>query len=111
MRLDGRGISVSVLLVVGFAAWSNLDGLAVRFGGTFGIPVSKYTFLLPAALKLGLSDPVPEATAGPLVWAKAQDGFDVPWLGSILPSIASRSWTSRAAKGISKTGCAILVRS
>jgi len=96
MRLEGRGthlILVSVLLVVSSAVWSNLDGLAVRFGGTFGIPVSKHTFLLPAALKLGLSDPVPEATAGPLVWAKAQDGFDVAWLdvttdGSVIDGIA-----------------------
>jgi hypothetical protein len=86
-------ISASVLLVVGLAAWSNLDGLAVRFGGTFGIPVSKHTFWLPAAIKLGLSDPVPEATAGPLVWAKAQDGFDIALLdviadGSVIDGIA-----------------------
>ena len=70
-----------------------MDGLAVHFGGTFGVPVSKHTFWLPAAIKLGLSDPVPEATAGPLVWAKAQDGFDVAWLdviadGAVIDGIA-----------------------
>src|SRR5262249_56460913 len=83
MRLEGRGthlILVSVLLVVSSAVWSNLDGLAVRFGGTFGIPVSKHTFLLPAALKLGLSDPVPEATAGPIGWGKTQNGLHGRWL-------------------------------
>jgi len=86
-------ISATALLLVGFAAWLNLDGLAVRFGGTFGIPVSKHTFWLPRAIKLGLSEPVPEATAGPLVWTKAQDGFDIAWLevkagGSAIDGIA-----------------------
>ena len=71
-----RLISASALLLVGLAVWSHLDGLAVRFGGTFGIPVSKHTFWLPPAIKLGLSDPIPTTTSGPLVWAKAQDGFD-----------------------------------
>jgi hypothetical protein len=96
MRWKGgrtRLISALALLVVGLAAWSNLDGLAVRFGGTFGIPVSKHTFWLPAAVRLGLSDPVPEATAGPLVWAKAQDGFDIALLdviadGAVIDGIA-----------------------
>lgn len=86
-------ISASLLLLVGLAVWSNLDGLAVRFGGTFGIPVSRHTLLLPPAIKLGLSDPVPAATAGPLVWTKAQDGFDIAWLdvivdGSVIDGIA-----------------------
>jgi hypothetical protein len=81
LRESGRTclISASLLFFVGLAVWSNLDGLAVRFGGSFGIPVSKQTFLLPPALKLGLGDPVPEATAGPLVWTKALDGFDIAW--------------------------------
>lgn len=73
-------ISATALLSAGFAAWLNLDGLAVRFGGTFGIPVSKHTFWLPSAIKLGLSEPVPEVTAGPLVWTEAQEGFDIAWL-------------------------------
>jgi hypothetical protein len=86
-------ISATALLLVGFAAWLNLDGLAVRFGGTFGIPVSKHTFWLPRAIKLGLSEPVPEVTAGPLVWTKARDGFDIAWLdvkagGSAIDGIA-----------------------
>jgi hypothetical protein len=88
-----RLISAALLLVVGLAVWFNLDALAVRFGGTFGIPVSKHTFLLPPALRLGLSDPVPEATAGPLVWTRAQDGFDIAWLdviadGAVVDGIA-----------------------
>ncbi len=73
-------IPATALLLAGFAAWVNLDTLAVRFGGTFGIPVSKHTFWLPRAIKLGLSEPVPEATAGPLVWTKACDGFEIAWL-------------------------------
>jgi hypothetical protein len=105
MRWKGGGkrlISASALLVVGLAAWSNLDGLAVRFGGTFGIPVSKHTFWLPAAVRLGLSDPVPEATAGPLVWAKAQDGFDIALLdviadGAVIDGIALASSLSDLA--------------
>ena len=95
LRKNGmtRLISALVLVVVGLAVWSNLDGLAVRFGGTFGIPVSKHTLLLPPAIKFGLSDPVPAATAGPLVWTKAQDGFDIAWLdviaeGSVIDGIA-----------------------
>ena len=86
-------ISATALLLAGFAAWVNLDGLAVRFGGTFGITVSKHTFWLPRAIKLGLSEPVPEATAGPLVWTIACDGFEIAWLdvqvgGSTIDGIA-----------------------
>lgn len=88
-----RWIWAGALLLAGFAAWWNLDALAVRFGGTFGIPVSKDTFWLPRAIKLALSDPVPEAVAGRLVWTKAQDGFEIAWLdvvvgGSIIDGIA-----------------------
>ncbi len=88
-----RLIVATALVLAGFAAWLNLDALAVRFGGTFGIPVSKETFWLPRALKLGLSEPVPEAVAGPLVWSKAGDGFDIAWLdviagGSVIDGIA-----------------------
>jgi hypothetical protein len=75
-----RLIFGSALILAGFLAWLNLDGLAVRFGGTFGIPVSKDTFWLPDAIRLGLSDSAGEATAGPLVWVKAEEGFEVAWL-------------------------------
>jgi hypothetical protein len=81
LRFRKKGlIPAALILLVGFAAWFNLDALAVRFGGSFGIPVTKHTFWLPRAARLGLSEPVPEATAGPLVWTKAQDGFDIGWL-------------------------------
>jgi Phosphodiester glycosidase len=88
-----RLIWAGLLLLAGSAIWLNLDGLAVRFGGTFGIPVSKHTFWLPRAIKLGLSDPAPEATAGLLVWTKADEGFDIAWLevmagGSVADGIA-----------------------
>src|SRR5208337_3817792 len=86
-------ISAVALLLIGFIAWLNLDSLAIRFGGTFGIPVSKNTFWLPPAIKFGLSDPAPEASAGPLVWTKAQHGFDIAWLdvkvgGAVVDGIA-----------------------
>jgi hypothetical protein len=75
-----RLILGSALILVGFLAWLNLDGLAVRFGGTFGIPVSKDTFWLPDAIRLGLSDNPGEIAAGSLVWTKADEGFEVAWL-------------------------------
>jgi hypothetical protein len=88
-----RLIWAGLLLLAGSAIWLNLDSLAVRFGGTFGIPVSKHTFWLPRAIKLGLSDPAPEGTAGPLVWTKAAEGFEIAWLdvmagGSTVDGIA-----------------------
>ena len=67
------------LISAGFLAWLNIDGLDLRFGGTFGIPVSKDTFWLPDALRFGLSDPVAEPTAGPVIWTKAREGFEVAW--------------------------------
>lgn len=84
---------LATLVGIIFVAWLNLDGLALQFGGTFGIPVSKDTFWLPRALKVGLSDPIPEAIAGPLTWVKADDGFDVAWLdvianGSVIDAVA-----------------------
>jgi Phosphodiester glycosidase len=88
-----RLIWAALLLLAGSAVWLDLDGLAVRFGGTFGIPVSRHTFWLPRAIKLGLSEPAPEAAAGPLVWTKADEGFDIAWLdvmagGSVADGIA-----------------------
>jgi len=73
-------ISATTLVVLACVGWLNLDGLAVRFGGTFTIPVSNQTFWLPAAIRFGLSDPVPPATADPLVWRTVENGFDVAWL-------------------------------
>jgi Phosphodiester glycosidase len=75
-----RWILVSSLFLVACSVLLNLDGLAVRFGGTFGIPISNHSFWLPRELRLALSDPVPEAAPGPLVWTKAADGFDTAWL-------------------------------
>lgn len=67
----------SVIVFCALFAWWNLDGLLVRFGGTFGLAISKDTFWLPDAIRLGLSDPVPEAVAGPLVWKQATEGFEI----------------------------------
>jgi Phosphodiester glycosidase len=88
-----RLIWAGLLLLAGFAIWLNLDSLLIRFGGTFGIPVSQRTFWLPRAIKLGLSEPAPEAIAAPLVWTKADEGFDIAWLdvmsgGSMADGIA-----------------------
>lgn len=78
-RKSCRTLSIlgSIVVFGALIAWLNLDGLAVRFGGTFGIPVSKDTFWLPNAIRLGLSEPVAEPNPGPLVWTKASDGFEV----------------------------------
>jgi hypothetical protein len=73
-------LSATALLLLAVITCLDWDGLAIRFGGTFGIPVSSRTPWLPAAIKYGLSDPVPAATAVPLVWKTADDGFDVAWL-------------------------------
>jgi hypothetical protein len=81
-------ICVTALVLLAYAAWRNADELAIRFGGTFGIPVSNRTFWLPASIKYGLSDPVPTVTAGPLVWRTAEDGFDVAWLDVTVGGLA-----------------------
>jgi hypothetical protein len=73
-------LSATVLLLLVGITCLDWDGLAIRFGGTFGIPVTNRTFWLPASIKYGLSDPVPVATAAPFAWKTADDGFDVAWL-------------------------------
>ena len=70
---------LAAVAAAGFWQYSGAYGVHVltRNGGTYWVDMAPDDARLPPAMRLALTEPVPQAVPGPLVWHQAAPGFEV----------------------------------